>query len=167
MARYYREMNKFISLFFCTALSLIYLRTAADESEQKIVDTPVGLWRTIDDNDEKPRAIVEIYEKNEKLYGRIIKTFPRPKDKDLCEKCTGELKDAKILGLEILKGVYREDQNSKTWSGGTILDPANGKHYKVYIELQNDEGPVSRKLKVRGYIGFSLLGRTQYWYQQD
>ena len=131
-----------------------------------LAQTPIGLWRTIDDTDKKERAVIEVYEKEKKLYGKIVKTFPRPDDKEFCETCTGDLKGAKILGLEILKGVSQEG-DSKTWSGGTILDPKNGKDYKVYLEIQDDEAKKDAKLKVRGFIGFALLGRTQYWYRYD
>lgn len=146
-------MNKIIPFFFLVALTSTTLAQA-----------PIGLWRTIDDADKKERAIIEVYEKEKKLFGKIIKTFPRSDDKDTCETCPGDLKGAKIVGLEILKGVSQEG-TSKTWSGGTILDPINGKDYKVYLEIQDDDAKKDGKLKVRGYVGFSLLGRTQYWYR--
>ena len=73
----------------------------------------------------------------------------------VCDLCEGENKGKKILGLNILEGL-KKDGNK--WSGGTILDPRNGKVYKCYIELINPH-----KLKIRGYIGISLLGVTAYW----
>ena len=168
-------MNKIIPLFFLAAtfnltLVISIFTFAADKDHIPVVTppaakTPVGQWRTIDDNDKKERAIIEVFERDGKLFGKIVKTFPREKDKEFCEKCTGELKDAQIVGLEILKGISRESADSSTWSGGTILDPQNGKDYKVYAELQDDDGKKNAKLKVRGYIGFALLGRTQYWYR--
>lgn len=147
-------MKKIIPIFFLMLSMTVFAQS------------PVGQWRTIDDIDKKERAIIDVFQKDNKLYGKIIKTFPREGDKSVCESCEGKDKDSPILGLEILKGVSQEAL-TKTWSGGTILDPKNGKTYKVYLELQDDEGKKDAKLKVRGYIGFSLLGRTQYWYRYE
>ena len=161
-------MNKIIPFFFLMASTVVFAQTpgATKAADQSTSATPVGLWKTIDDTDKKERAVIDVYEKDGKLFGKIVKTFPRPEDKDTCDLCPGELKDAKIIGLEILKNVSHEG-DSKTWSGGTILDPKNGKDYKDYIELQDDGEKKLAKLKVRGFIGFSLLGRTQYWYRYE
>jgi len=72
-----------------------------------------------------------------------------------CTECEGSDKDKPILGMVIINGL---EKDGDTWEDGTILDPESGKVYKCYITLEN-----KNKLKVRGYIGFSLLGRTQYW----
>lgn len=155
-------MNKIIPFFFLMPSISVFAQIPKPVTSVEI--SPIGNWKTIDDVDNKERAVIEVFEKNDQLFGKIVKTFPRPEDKETCEKCPGDLKDAKIVGLEILKGVSREGQ-TKTWSGGTILDPKNGKSYKVYLELQDDGQNKNAKLKVRGFIGFSLLGRTQYWYR--
>ena len=76
-----------------------------------------------------------------------------------CTECKGDLKDKPITGMLILKDLKKD---VKEWNGGTILDPNNGKVYKCYIVLENDN-----KLKVRGFIGFSIIGRTQYWYRME
>jgi uncharacterized protein (DUF2147 family) len=76
----------------------------------------------------------------------------------LCDKCNGELKNQPILGMKILTGL---EKDGNEWSGGKILDPKNGKEYKCYIELKNNN-----KLKIRGYIGFAAFGRTAYWYRK-
>ncbi|MFC1887325.1 DUF2147 domain-containing protein [Candidatus Cloacimonadota bacterium] len=120
--------------------------------------SPVGKWKTIDDETGEPKSIIEIWEENGMLYGRIEFLFLEP-DEDpnpLCDKCTGELKDQPVLGMVILKDLK---QSGQQWKGGTILDPDNGKTYKCKIEVI-EEG---KRLKVRGFIGVSLLGRTQYW----
>ncbi len=59
--------------------------------------------------------------------------------------------------MNILTGLSK---NGDEWNGGKILDPENGKTYKCYITLED-----KNKLKLRGYIGFSLIGRTEYWYR--
>ena len=156
-------MNKIIPFFFLMLPTAVFAQSPSARSGDQ---SPKGQWRTIDDVDKKERAIIEVYQKDNKLYGKIIKTFPREGDKTVCETCEGTDKGAPILGLEILKGVSQEAL-TKTWSGGTILDPKNGKTYKVYIEVQDDEAKKDAKLKVRGFIGFSFLGRTQYWYRYE
>ena len=118
--------------------------------------TPVGFWKTIDDATNEPRAIVEIKEVDGKLFGTIIKTFPKEGDKTICTECSGDKKDKPIVGLEIISDLKKDGDE---WNGGHILDPKNGKTYKAKISLQEN----GEKLKVRGFIGFSLLGRTQTW----
>lgn len=119
-------------------------------------DTPVGFWKTIDDSTNEPRAIVEIKEVSGKFFGNIVKTFPKDGDKTECTECTGDKKNKPIIGLQI---IWDLEKDGDEFSGGQILDPKNGKIYKAKMSLiENGE-----KLKVRGFIGFSLLGRTQTW----
>jgi uncharacterized protein (DUF2147 family) len=116
-----------------------------------------GKWKTIDDETGKPVSVVEIYEKNGKIYGHVIEIFnPKSKNRS-CENCSGDDKDKPILGLTVIKGLSKDGDE---YSGGKILDPKSGKLYKCYITLEDKD-----KLKVRGYIGISLLGRTQYWHR--
>jgi uncharacterized protein (DUF2147 family) len=120
--------------------------------------SPIGKWKTIDDETGAPKSIIQIWEEDGVLYGKILELFLEP-DEDpnpLCDECKGELKDQPILGMIILKDLK---QSGAQWKGGTILDPDNGKVYKCKIEVIES----GNRLKVRGFIGFSLLGRTQYW----
>jgi uncharacterized protein (DUF2147 family) len=131
--------------------------TAAASAEP----TPVGKWHTISDTDGKPRGVVEIVEKNGVLEGRITGTL-RPNESldSVCDVCPGDRKGKKMLGMLILSGLKKDGQGADAvWTGGEILDPDNGKLYRVKLELENG----GRTLKVRGYIGVSLLGRTQRW----
>ena len=123
-------------------------------------DSPVGFWKSVDDKTNKAKSVIEIKEINGILRGRILKLLNRAgKDPDpKCTKCTGVKKNKRMIGMEILYGLKK---GGKEWSGGKILDPKNGKEYKCYIQVQ-DSG---KKLKVRGFIGFSFIGRTQYWYR--
>jgi len=123
--------------------------------------TIFGKWYSKDETGKIDSAI-EVYEKNGKAFAKIIELWYRgsrvtdPKGQNaVCDLCEGENKGKKKLGLNILEGL-KKDGNK--WSGGTILDPRNGKVYKCYIELINPH-----KLKIRGYIGISLLGVTAYW----
>ncbi len=120
--------------------------------------TPVGKWRTIDDATGKPKSIVAIWEDGGKLYGKVEELLDpdRPEKDPKCTKCDGDLKDKPILGLRILWDLKKDGAN---WSGGRILDPNNGKVYRVNLTLQDG----GRKLNVRGFIGMALLGRTQTW----
>lgn len=114
----------------------------------------IGQWQTIDDETGKPRSIVEIYEQAGKIYGKIVQLFRNSEEEPdpVCHKCTDYRKNQKIMGMVILEQLESKGQE---WSGGKILDPANGKIYDCKIWLE--EG----KLKVRGYLG--LLFRTQTW----
>jgi len=119
--------------------------------------TVIGKWKTIDDETGKPKSIVEIYEKSGKIYGKVVDILDVNRKKDLCKDCSGEDINKPILGITVVKGLSKDGGE---YSGGKILDPKNGKLYKCTIVLEGND-----KLKVRGYIGFSLLGRTQYWYR--
>ncbi|QAR31082.1 DUF2147 domain-containing protein [Ornithobacterium rhinotracheale] len=117
--------------------------------------SPVGTWKTIDDNTGKARSFVKIYEKNGALFGKIVKiTNPALQNKK-CEKCKGNKKNAPLLGFEVITGLRK---NGNIWEDGKITDPDSGKEYSCKIELEGNN-----KLKVRGFLGFSLLGRTQIW----
>lgn len=143
-------MKRNICIFLASIFFVCLSATATDTV------TPVGFWKTIDDTTNEPRAIVEIKEVDGKLFGIIVKTFPKDGDKAICTECSGDKKDKPIVGLEIISDLKKIENE---WAGGTILDPKNGKTYKAKMTLQQG----GEKLQVRGFIGFSLLGRTQTW----
>lgn len=124
----------------------------------------IGIWKTIDDETNKPKSLVQIYEQNGKLYGKVIKLFREPGEEQdpVCDECDEDDPRYKkrVIGMVILEDL--EPDGKDAWSDGEILDPANGSVYGCNIELQG-----ANKLKVRGFIGFSLLGRTQYWYREE
>ena len=117
--------------------------------------SPAGKWTTIDDKTGEKRAVVKISVSGDTLNGTIVKVFPAPGDTGICSECPGAFKGKKILGLGFLWGL--KDEGDGEWSGGSILDPKTGKIYKAKITLKDN------KLYVRGYIGISMLGRTQVW----
>ncbi|NUY82246.1 DUF2147 domain-containing protein [Flavobacterium sp. MAH-1] len=117
----------------------------------------VGKWKTIDDETGKAISVVEIYESGGKIYGKVVDIL-NPKDKNkTCVNCSGSDKNKPIIGMTVIKGLTKEGDE---YTNGKILDPKHGKLYKCYITLESAD-----KLKVRGYIGVSLIGRTQYWYR--
>ena len=118
----------------------------------------VGKWKTIDDETGKAKSVVEIYKAtNGKIYGKVFKILTVGEENKKCTLCEGDQKDKPITGMVILEGLSKDGNE---WNGGTIFDPNKNKRYKCYISLESAD-----KLKVRGYIGFSLIGRTQYWYK--
>ncbi|MCF8361074.1 MAG: DUF2147 domain-containing protein [Prolixibacteraceae bacterium] len=119
-----------------------------------------GKWRTIDDDTGEVKSIVEITKKDGKLYGEIVQLFNEDPNYDpLCTECKGKLKNKKIIGMQIINGLKKEDGE---WVGDDgILDPDNGKFYDVKIWVDEDD---PKKLNVRGYIAF--LYRTQTWVRE-
>jgi len=139
-------MKKFLNLL-CLSMLLMTWNAIADNS------AILGQWQTVDDKTGKTNATVELYEQDGKVYGKIAQLFQETgKPEPVCTKCIDERKDQKVRGMVIIKDL---DKKGNEWSGGTILDPKEGKIYKCKIWLE--EG----KLKVRGYIGFFF--RTQTW----
>jgi uncharacterized protein (DUF2147 family) len=136
-------------------LTLALLALAAAASAQM---TPVGLWKTIDDDSHKEKSLVRIVDNGGVLSGRIEKLLdPADKPDDVCEKCTDERKGKPVLGLVILRNLKHSADDQTVWDGGDVLDPENGKVYRA--RLQPDKG--GRELKLRGYIG--PFYRTQVW----
>jgi uncharacterized protein (DUF2147 family) len=130
--------------------------SAADEM------SPIGRWKTISDKTGHETGIVEISKSGDVLVGKVVKIIAEPGDPadPVCKKCDGPEKDQRVLGMTILKGFHRDGD---AWDGGTILDPRTGSIYSSEIHL--DDG--GHKLQVRGYIGISLLGRTQTWIRDE
>jgi uncharacterized protein (DUF2147 family) len=125
-------------------------------------DSPVGVWKTIDDETGKPKALVRITEEQGVLTGKIEKLF-RPANEDQnpkCTKCEGPRKDQPLVGLTILSGLKKDGGD---YTGGEILDPAKGKTYKSKATLKDN----GSKLEVRGYIGAPMFGRTQTWVREQ
>ncbi len=120
--------------------------------------SPVGLWKTIDDDTKKEKSLVRITESNGVFSGRIEKLLdPDTKQDAVCEKCSDDRKDKPVLGMTIMRGVKQNADDPAVYDAGHILDPNNGKTYRVRIK------PVDggKRLEMRGYIG--PFYRTQVW----
>lgn len=120
--------------------------------------TPVGLWKTIDDESKQERSLVRIAESGGVLSGRIEKLLdPTARPDVVCDKCTDERKDKPIVGMTILRNLRQNADDKDWWDGGDVTDPNNGKVYKA--RLRTIDG--GKKLQMRGYIG--PFYRTQTW----
>ncbi|MFZ6674539.1 DUF2147 domain-containing protein [Undibacterium sp. Xuan67W] len=125
-------------------------------------DTPIGLWKNIDDKSGKPKALIRIVENSGELTGKIEKLFLEPEEEQnpKCDKCDGVNKNQPIIGMTILFGLKKDGDE---YNGGRILDPANGKLYRSKLSVTDN----NKKLNVRGYIGTPLFGRSQVWVREQ
>ncbi|HPU50534.1 MAG TPA: DUF2147 domain-containing protein [Burkholderiaceae bacterium] len=121
--------------------------------------SPVGLWKTVDDDTKQAKALIRVSERDGLISGRIEKVLTDKADAR-CELCTDERKDKPVQGMTIITGMKRDGEH---WSGGQILDPNNGKVYRSQMKLIDG----GKRLEVRGYIGTPLLGRTQTWHREE
>ncbi|MEY8848791.1 DUF2147 domain-containing protein [Psychroserpens sp. XS_ASV72] len=137
---------RYLTVFFICCFSSFYL------NGQDIL----GKWKTVDDNTGEEKSIVEIYKKNDKIYGKIIEIFDATKRDLSCENCDGEDYNKPILGLVIIKDMEKVDKD--TYKKGTITNPEDGNIYSCRLKL-DDNNP--DKLQVRGYLAFFY--KTQYW----
>lgn len=113
-----------------------------------------GRWKYVDEQDGQPKSIIEVYEYNNRYYGKIVELMPTSK-RTHCEKCFGDLKGKPLIGMNILYDLKITTNGGKD---GKILDPGTGKIYNCSIELAD-----KNKLKVRGYLGVPTVGKSQYW----
>lgn len=120
------------------------------------------VWQTIDDTTKKPRAVVEFNESNGSLNA-TVKALLDKNAKTVCESCSGNLKNKPIVGLQIVQHLKPVAGQPNAFENGAILDPHNGKTYKLKGTLSAD----GKTLNLRGYIGVSLLGRNQTWKRID
>lgn len=121
--------------------------------------SPIGLWKTIDDATGNPGALVRIYEQDGKLFGRIEKLFKTQAQSPVCTACKDQRKDQPIIGLVIIRDLQREGDG---YGKGDILDPDSGSVYRCKMHLEQE----GARLIVRGFIGFSFIGRSQTWQRQ-
>jgi uncharacterized protein (DUF2147 family) len=147
-------MRKTTKILIINSLALLTLLMFSSTSFSQIS----GKWKTIDDETGEEKSIVQIWKSKDGLfYGKIMKLFEEEKKDNVCDKCDEDdpRYNQKIVGMKIIMKMKKTDDNE--WTGGTILDPNNGKVYKCKLSRKGDN------LAVRGFIGFSLIGRTQTW----
>ena len=118
--------------------------------------TPVGTWHSIDDATGKPKAEIIIRDSGGVLVGKVERSLQAPSAEPLCSLCTDDRKGQPKIGMEIIRGAQRSGADAG-WEGGTIVDPENGKVYKLRLTPQDG----GKALQVRGYIG--PFFRNQLW----
>ncbi|WP_252176883.1 DUF2147 domain-containing protein [Endozoicomonas sp. 4G] len=120
----------------------------------------VGQWHTINEDTNKPESLVTIWEEDNQLKGKVVQILDPATRGAVCEKCKGDKKNQKIEGMTFLWGMKKDGSK---YDNGNVLDPKSGKVYSGSMKLI-DEG---QKLELRGYVGFSLLGRTTVWLKAE
>jgi|SRR5690625_113470 len=114
-----------------------------------------GQWKTFDDKTKEATSVIEIFHHNGNISGKVAEILDPEDRNSTCKKCPGDDKGKPILGMVIIKNLKKKGD---VYKGGTILDPSSGRVYKVQLSLEEPD-----LLKIRGYLGVSMLGRTQYW----
>ena len=142
---------KALSLVICSLFLAFPLPASAEEED---LSSPVGFWQTVTKEDAP--GIIKVTMQDGKISGQIVKILSAENHHALCEKCEGALKNVPIVGLKIVENLAPIAEN--TWGNGQVLDTASGKYYKVKVMLIDG----GKRLKLRGYIGAPLFGRTQY-----
>jgi len=144
-------------------ISLIFAIACSVPATGAAEPSPVGRWVTYSHRTNAPNGIIEIKMDHGTLKGTVVQMLNRPASLPpaICRNCSGALKDAPVVGLTILWGLTKN--GSASWDSGSILDPNTGNIYSAKVELQDG----GQKLLVRGYLGISLLGRTEVWLRQN
>ena len=119
--------------------------------------TPVGLWKTIDDDTKQEKSLVRISESGGVFSGKIEKLLDPAKQENKCDKCSDDRKDQPVLGMTILRNMKQNADDKAIWDGGDIVDPNNGKVYRARLKPVD----AGKQLEMRGYIG--PFYRTQVW----
>jgi uncharacterized protein (DUF2147 family) len=124
-----------------------------------------GTWRNIDDRTGFAKAVIQISKEADGSYsGTIIRTIPRPDytPKEFCQNCPAPYTNKPIVGLKVLTGLKQDMVSPNNFKDAMILDPLSGKIYKAKARLSTD----GRRLSMRGYVGVSMLGRSQSWFRE-
>ncbi len=151
-------MKSKILLVFAAFLAMTFFYSKANAQ----VDKMIGLWKTIDDDEDKGKAKshIEIFKGTDgNYYGKIVKLLLKPQDTK-CDNCTGSYKDKLLVGMVIL---VKMKADGDELTDGKIMDPNKGKWYNCTIEIDKDDPD---KLNVRGSLDrWGLAGRTQEWFR--
>lgn len=144
------KMNRY------TGLLLLAFFTFTAVHAQKVS----GLWKTVDDKTGETKALVQVFTRDGRLYGKIKEVLVRGVENPLCTECEGDRKDRPIKGMTIIDGLEPDGPNQ--WKGDELLNPEEGRWYRCRIWLDEEAPDV---LNVRGYLAFFY--RTQNWYRQS
>ncbi|WP_448218182.1 DUF2147 domain-containing protein [Endozoicomonas sp. 2B-B] len=120
----------------------------------------VGEWYTVNEETNKKESLVTIWQEGDQLKGKIVEILDPASRDAVCEKCKGDKKNQKIEGMTFLWGMKKDGSK---YDNGNVLDPKSGRVYSGSMKLIDG----GQKLELRGYLGFSLLGRTSVWVKAD
>ena len=135
---------------------LLVLAAVFSPARAQTAQTPEGVWRTTDDKTGQPKGEVRVYEQGGHWFAQITRVYDSKDAQSRCDDCQDERKGQPIVGLTVVRNMTL---TKGEYQGGDILDPDTGKVYRCRLRLEDG----GEKLVVRGFIGFSLLGRTQTW----
>ncbi|MDP5171887.1 MAG: DUF2147 domain-containing protein [Bacteroidia bacterium] len=155
--------NLFTLARICVLTLMVGLLPLGLSAQQ--ADGCIGFWKTVDDETKEVKSVVQIYKSGNKYQGKVVKLYRLPGEDpnpicDLCDEDDSRY-NKPVLGMVVLTDL-EWDASDNEWDDGEILDPQNGSVYDCYITLEGKD-----KMKVRGFLGLSLLGRTQYWYRVE
>jgi uncharacterized protein (DUF2147 family) len=150
-----------ITTFLAAFLTLATPLHAQTTTPVQAPHTPAGLWQAVDDDTKQPSGWFLISNHDGVYAGIIAKMFLKPGEdpNEPCSKCTDDRANHPWLGLEIIRDMKQDKDNPDKYVDGNILDPRDGKVYHAIMTLSPD----NQTLIVRGYLGFELLGKNQYW----
>ena len=146
--------RKSLSAFAAALLGVVLIAGAGAQQLTPKLQNAIGHWQVVN-SDGSPGGHVDTYLVEGKLFGRVTEVRPGRTPRDVCDKCSGEYKNQLILGMMLMRNFHAEGDD---WVDGTVVDPENGKEYKGKIWAVGKD-----TLRMRGYIGISLLGRTESW----
>ena len=124
----------------------------------------VGKWLQIDDKTGTSKAVIDIRKEADNTFtARVVKVTPRPgyTPQEKCINCPSPYTNQPILGMDVLKGL--KFISTDNYDGGRIIDPLTGKMYSAKAQLNN----TGKRLRLRGYMGISAIGRSQTWIRQE
>ena len=153
MDRYNRDdtMKPLLLILFFSLFGTLFAQT----------DTPVGRWKTIDDDSGEAKSIIEIYRDGKTYKGKIAEILTG-NDDAVCTECDGEREGKPILGMVIIEDLSVDNDEPGEWEGGRILDPQSGSDYRLSVWFEDGNG---EELYVRGKHWTGLY-RTQKWIRE-
>jgi len=146
--------HKCLCAFSAAVFALVSVSSAGAQQLSPKLQNAIGHWQVVN-SDGSPGGKVDTYLENGKLFGRVTEVRPGRTPQDVCDKCSGEYKNQLILGMVMMRNFHAEGDD---WVDGTVVDPENGKEYKGKVWAVGND-----KLRMRGFIGISMLGRTENW----
>lgn len=153
-----RSLPESLTVLACAALiaGLALLATPLARAEPLDLTSPVGLWAPLDFSTGKPMGLIRIYEHDGEMFGRIEPVPGEPPDTKRCTRCSDERRNQPYTGLVLMRHLR---WHNGEYDGGDILDPGSGNIYGCKLRLIDG----GHRLLMRGFLGISLLGRSQTW----